>query len=795
MADVTTTFAAKDESFATTVDKLNGRLQGFQKETQSFSGKVGDMAKGFSAFAIPIAGVAAAFFGARGAVAAFNSAIDLGGSLDDLTKRTGMAAGEILVLQEAFKLGGSSADAVGPTIDKLRRSIVAAGEGSGAQAAAFSRLGINLEQIKSATPTEQLETVSRALKNVSNDTDRSALAMDIFGKSGGALLPLLNDFAGELSKAQGYLGSLPGAMDEGAKALADLGDNFAAIGEKVNQFVAGALADIAPHIVRATEELAKMDFAAMGMKLSEALTRAFDVFRALWNNPKEIVGLFGDYLNATFRQAGDSLLSSFLTATSALSNTLSALLKAEAFDRLGDVMANAFIYAAAQLNLRLFDVVEGVLNFWGGVWDLVTGRGTKDLAGKLYDVVKFFASDFFQAMTNPMGFISRKVASSLLDATKEAAIGYQYAVDAATGSYIEKARSGLEFVARDAGSALSQSASEFGNALVAAGTEAAANTEIIKVNLFGGAEAIERINSRVAALAEQGAAFRAEMEASVPPAEEISMLLAEIPQHATDLKDAFSNSFPLAAAIKEEAAAMAREGQLFQGHIAAASIDAHVTANAFTGMSDRMSKATNETSAMLDKMREAFHFGQKTQQEIYQQARDAGQSIAEASKTAAEYAAQRARETEDMRNLEAKARSAQEKYDREMAKAARQEQAGQENAAHNTRMRAQESLTKALETIAPDLEKATEAAKKNLEEGSDNIGKSGEAVGAGGAEAGAAMETGGKNVEAALTKAADPFKEFAKMISAEKLAMEKTLQKCSDFLKSIDKKLPQHALA
>jgi hypothetical protein len=30
MADVTTTFAAKDESFANTVDKLNGRLQGFQ---------------------------------------------------------------------------------------------------------------------------------------------------------------------------------------------------------------------------------------------------------------------------------------------------------------------------------------------------------------------------------------------------------------------------------------------------------------------------------------------------------------------------------------------------------------------------------------------------------------------------------------------------------------------------------------------------------------------------------------------------------------------------------------------
>jgi hypothetical protein len=94
MADVTTVFAGKDESLGATVENLNKRLQGFQAETQSFTSKVGEMAKGFAAFAIPIAGVAAAFFGARGAAAAFTDAIRVGGELNDLAARTGETAGK-----------------------------------------------------------------------------------------------------------------------------------------------------------------------------------------------------------------------------------------------------------------------------------------------------------------------------------------------------------------------------------------------------------------------------------------------------------------------------------------------------------------------------------------------------------------------------------------------------------------------------------------------------------------------------------------------------------------------------
>ena len=77
MADVTTTFAAKDESFAATVDRLQQRLTGFGNDTALFGGKVEAMASSFRSLAGPILAAGAAFLGAQTAVQAFRDALDL----------------------------------------------------------------------------------------------------------------------------------------------------------------------------------------------------------------------------------------------------------------------------------------------------------------------------------------------------------------------------------------------------------------------------------------------------------------------------------------------------------------------------------------------------------------------------------------------------------------------------------------------------------------------------------------------------------------------------------------------
>jgi len=763
MADVTTVFAAKDESFASTVDKLNGRLQGFQSQTQSFTSKVGEMAKGFAAFVGPIAAVGAAFLGARGIVNSFRDAIDMGGKLNDLSARTGETAGNLAVLQRAFVNAGSSGEAVGPMLNRLQKFMVEASTGGKQQIETMTGLGLSYDDLAGKTPTEQMATLARSISSISDPAERATAAIAVFGKSGGELLPLLQNMDSDLASARGQLGSYPDAVDQAAKSLDGIGNAFAAATTKAREFVTGALVKIAPEIESVLNAVAQIDFAAFGMRLSEYLEKAVNFFRGLWSDPSQIFGLLGDYLNATFRQAGDSLVSAFLTAGNALTNFFSELVNGGVFTQLGQVLADALVFGASKLGVLLIDGIEAAMNLFGTLWASVTSQGVSGFAAKLLDVAKFFASDFVQAMTNPVAFIAGKMGSSLADAVTQGAETYKFSFDSATGSYIEKARAGFQSVSDTAGANLQQSASTFGETLVTAATNAAAQSDLIEVNLFGGAEAINQVNQRIGEIVTAGEEYRGAMESSVAPATQ----------------------------VKAEAQATASEGRSFAGAINQAKIDAEATANVFTGLSDRMSTAVNDTSGMLDKMREAFHFGRKTSEEVYQQQRAGGKSITEASIATSRYMRGQAEMESTMRRVEQKVKIAENKRDRAYDRAERYEKEGQERAAHNTRMRADATFTKTIEKVSPELKKGALDAQRYLQDGGATVAGS---FTGGGSEAKTSMSQGGKTAGEAIADSADALKDATKNFG-KNLAMESTLNECRIFLERINKKLPLNALS
>jgi hypothetical protein len=63
--------------------------------------------------------------------------------------------------------------------------------------------------------------------------------MQLLGRSGGELIPLLRAMGTELDIARSQLGSTPEVMDRVAAVLDTVGDNFAAIGEKGKEFASG----------------------------------------------------------------------------------------------------------------------------------------------------------------------------------------------------------------------------------------------------------------------------------------------------------------------------------------------------------------------------------------------------------------------------------------------------------------------------------------------------------------------------------------------------------------------------
>lgn len=268
MADVTTTFAAKDESFAQTVDNLQKRLTGLEGDVKGFNERVASMAKGFGDLIGPIAAATAAFLGIKSAVDTFFTAIDQAGKLNDLSARTGESVGNLAILQRAFQNAGSSAEAVGPMINKLQMSIIEAADPASKSAQAFSDLGIGLEELRGKSPLEMFQMLGPAIAGIEDPLKRTEIARALFAKGGGELIPLLRAMGIEIETARKQLGAYPEALDKAAAALDTVGDNFNAIKNKGVEFATGLLVNVAPALAEVTSKIAEIDAARLGMILS-----------------------------------------------------------------------------------------------------------------------------------------------------------------------------------------------------------------------------------------------------------------------------------------------------------------------------------------------------------------------------------------------------------------------------------------------------------------------------------------------------------------------------------------------
>lgn len=236
----------------------------------SFSKMAGAVAVGQAAVNVFGSVVNGVFSAAQKVVDGFSAALDLGGTLSDLSASTGESAGNLLLLQRAFDNTGAGADKVGPALAKLQDKINSANEGSAEASIAFGRMGVSLEDLAGKTPTQQLALVASGISSIEDPSKRAATAIDIFGKSGAELLPLLTNFSGEMTEAGATVGSMADIMDRRANVFDAVGDRFLIIQQKVRDFAAGILDKALPAIDAITSALSRIDAAAVGQNLANA---------------------------------------------------------------------------------------------------------------------------------------------------------------------------------------------------------------------------------------------------------------------------------------------------------------------------------------------------------------------------------------------------------------------------------------------------------------------------------------------------------------------------------------------
>jgi hypothetical protein len=763
MADVTTVFAAKDDSFAKTVANLQQRLSGFAGSVDGFNSRVASMATGFKGLIGPIIGLATTIFGVNSALASFKGALEMGGRLDDLTKSTKASAGELAILERAFQLAGASGDSVGPMLSRLNRFMAEAGSGAKAQTETLAQLGVSFQDLAAKTPLQQMQLLANRIGAIGSPALTTAASMEIFGKSGGTLVPLFKNFNEELANAKGQLGSLPEALNRTSENLARMDDVLLAIPDKLKELAIGMIDAIGASDDFA-ESLGNIDAAGLGQNLGQALRVAFE-------QPLLISKIIGETLLTGAKIAGNALINASMFAAESFVKTIST---EDYAIGIGERIRAGLMEAVNAFNkLLAFGIEKIFLQPLSNIPGLVGDPFRAALAS--VKEIQVTLDKTSQANWKLWTEGGEKISGSLQSAVNSTAILEKDWLDAAgsadnIAANIMQASSSVATIMAPAAERFLTAAQEI-------------NLQMNQSAVLSSQIALDFQNANLVAQ-EIPAAFAL----SKTHSSGISMDLNDVSTRAAE-----------ATGFLEEGALASQTIGINGGNFAAATalaahnmrnvkVDAEIASVSVEGMSERMAAGADAVNGSLDLMREAHHFGAQTSDEVYKKLTDGGMGIVEAQQAASDYMAEQSKMTSDMQGAEQKVRLEQEKLDRANAKADRLDAADQEGAAHKVRMRAQEAFTKAMEKLAPDLEKGVETAKKMLEESGK---KTGDTLKDGATEAGKTLKEAGKDVAKSLKDIISPEDKDKGQNFAEEIY--KFFK--DTFFNDFKKRLPQNALS
>jgi hypothetical protein len=155
----------------------------------------GEWAKGEGVLSNVKKGLAAvgAAFGVAKIVGMINEITDLGGSLSDTSAAIGVAVEDLQELRFAAGLAGIGAGELDGAIRKYSRGLEEAKKGKGPVADAFRDLKISMDEIKGETVAQNLEVIAERFSKMEDGPKKTAIAMDLFGRSGSQLIPMLNE--------------------------------------------------------------------------------------------------------------------------------------------------------------------------------------------------------------------------------------------------------------------------------------------------------------------------------------------------------------------------------------------------------------------------------------------------------------------------------------------------------------------------------------------------------------------------------------------------------------------------
>jgi hypothetical protein len=250
-------------------------------------------------------------------------------------------------------------------VKKMQKTLYAAANGSKSASEAFAALGLNVQELMAMDPKQQFDAIARAIAQIEDPTARSALAMQIFGRSGTALLPMMQQLDELRDKAKSLGLTTTSQSAASAKALEDAFTDLARVTKKTGTIIGSALADT----LRATTQW----MTELIVKLNEFIKTHGEVVVAVFKIAKVVFGVgVGLVVLGTIISkvgGGVALLSTMVVKAASMLS----------------LMGSVFLWLVSPIGLTITAIAA-----LGAYLIYTTGIGTKALAwlGERFGVLK-----------------------------------------------------------------------------------------------------------------------------------------------------------------------------------------------------------------------------------------------------------------------------------------------------------------------------------------------------------------------------------------------------------------------
>ena len=352
---------------------------------------------------------------AAGLGAMAKGAIDAADNMNDLRQKTGVSVETLSKFEQAANASGTNIDGVGKAMLKLNKGLgQLATEGKGPVKDALAQLGISAKDAsgKMLGADEIMLRVADKFKSMPDGAEKTAIAMQLFGKAGADMIPMLNGGRDSIESLEATMsGKFAAGADNLNDKLAAIQGSLLRVAVQVGEALMPALNILADGVAALASGLSSLPGPLQALVVGAAgLAIAWGPITGLFAGLVGVIGGIGPVIAGAMSAVG-AFVGGLSGLGAAITGTLTviagfitwpvvlvaALVAAGVAifvfrDQIG-AFFNSLGQLIADLVQAIWDMGEPIRAFWVGLWD-----GIKNLTGPFFSWLGETARAAFDAM-------------------------------------------------------------------------------------------------------------------------------------------------------------------------------------------------------------------------------------------------------------------------------------------------------------------------------------------------------------------------------------------------------------